>query len=219
MKSVSARMMNPRPVRALPVVGGLLLLVGTLGAGGCSELLPEYRDPRDVFKGIAGGRYVLSRTENSVRIDLIVVNTFDETLEARGILEGVGTIAPKRDVGFTKTFRITPANWARGKYNPLNGRLTMNPGDTLVLAYTWDYRDDLGRDLRESFFRYTTDPACTLRRISDMEIFALRFRLKVFEKVAEVESEASEYEFCHVSAFIDPKACVSIRTDLPCSQW
>ncbi len=197
----------------------LFVLVTCFTLFGCDETLPGYRDPRDVFTGKPAGRYVHSRTENSVRIDLFVVNTFDETLEARGILEGTGTIAPKRDLSFTKTFKVTAANWARGKYNPLNGRLTMNPGDTLVLIYTWDYRDDLGRDLRESFFRYTPDPACTLRRISDMELFALRFRLKVFDKVAEVESEVTEYEFCHVSAFIDPKACTIIRTDLPCSQW
>jgi len=200
-------------------MGCALSLTMSLGFIGCDETLPLYRDPRDVFKGEIRGRYALSRTENSVRIDLFVINTFDETLEAKGILEGTGTITAKRDVRFRRTFKLTPANWARGKFNPSTGKLTMNPNDTLVLIYTWDYRDDAGRDLREDLFRYAPDPSCSLRRISEEEFFALRFRLKVFDKVADVEAIAGEYGLCHVTAWIDPKVCTSIRTDLPCREW
>lgn len=191
----------------------------TLIISGCDESLPPYEDPRDVLKASLNGRYVLSATENSIKIDVYVVNTFDETFQAKGILDGVGTIMSKRDNSFIRTFTLTPSHWTWGKYDTRTGVLTMDPGDTLRLTYSWNYLDDKGRDARESIFSYFTDRTCTFRRISIEETFILQVKIKVYEKVPEIVSKSFEYSLCHVSSWVDPKVCTRIRTDLPCSQW
>lgn len=186
---------------------------------GCQESLPPYEDPRNVLKATISGRYVLSRSENTIKIHLNIVNTFDETFEAKGIFEGTGKLISKRNKDFVHTFKLSASHWARGKYNPVTGILTMDAGDTLRLIYAWNYLDDQGRDARTMIFSYRVDPTCSVRLISLEETFMLQARIRVYEKIREIVAEPVEYSLCHVPEWIDPKVCTSLRTDLPCSQW
>lgn len=58
----------------------------------CEESLPEYHDPSRILEAGMDGLYVISRTDNSMKVYLLLVSKFDETLEARAEFEGTITV-------------------------------------------------------------------------------------------------------------------------------
>jgi len=180
----------------------------------CEESLPPYQDPTDALTGSVRGRYTYTATENNVKIDIIIVNTFDETFEAEGILEGRATITLQRDQSVVKTVDITPSLWANGDYNPATRVLHMDPGDTLRLMYTWFFDDDSGEDVRDRFL-YVKQPSCTLRSISLEEAFFLRANVKVYDKAPEVAAPQALFSICHVDVWIPPQVCLSLDVEEP----
>ena len=205
--------MNKRimPTWFMPLVCAVVVFYSS-----CSEALPPYEDPRDILDGKTIARYVFSSRENTMSVNLIFTNEFDETLEGKAVLAGQGTITWARDPNVRKTFTITPANLTNGKFNPTTSVLTMDPGDSLRLNYRWNFIDDTGMDLRQDGFLYFTDPTCSFRKISYEETFIIRAEIKVFERIGPMAIRLTEFTMCHVTPWVSQQACPSISTDAPC---
>ena len=207
--------MNNTVLSSLFLRLSLLTLLLSCVSISCNETLPEYRDPLDVLSAHVRGRYILVVSDNSLKVDLLVVNTFDETFEAKAILAGSGTITMKRKPNIRKTFSLTAANWTNGKYNPTTGILRMDPGDTLRLVYSWNFIDDNGTDVRASEFYYVPDASCPGRRIAARESFIFQARMKIFDRIPEVVAEPYEFYLCHVNFWIRGGDCPPIQEDRP----
>ena len=182
----------------------------------CEEALPTYQDPNSVLKGSVRGRYVLSNTANVVRFDFLVVNTFDETFQDKGILKGEIVITLRRNPSVHKTMSLGPWDLVIGKYEPSTQMLTMDPGDTVRLTVSWDYTDDQLKDLRDSLFIYVTDPGCSVRKIALEELFELEGSLTVFQRAGSITAGPVEFGLCHVDRWVPPQICTSILPEEAC---
>ena len=173
-----------RQARALQMPLALMSLF-FLGLGllsSCQEELPVYQDPRSVLKGSVGEQYLLSSTENVVRLEFAAVNRYDETFQAEGVLRGEMTLTLGRRPEVRKTLILGPSNVVKGQYNPTSHELTMDPGDTVRFAVYWDYTDDEGRDLRRTEFDYKIDSACPMRQVALEELFSVRGTVRIYDK-------------------------------------
>lgn len=204
------------PTPLVTLFAFLLLIL----SGSCEEQLPEYRDPRNALEESITGRYVLGISDNSMKIEVMVVNVYDETFEGKAVLQGSGSILLKRNQATAKTFTLTPANVSNGKYNTATGILRMDPNDTLRLVFSWNFVADGGVDLRQTVFQYYPDPTCTfdqpvviMRRIAFQETFIIRATLRVFDKIADLSGGPYEFTLCHVDQWVPGNSCPPIIFD------
>ncbi|MEK6571037.1 MAG: hypothetical protein AABZ61_06680 [Bacteroidota bacterium] len=195
----------------------LILAVVSVTINSCDENLPPYRDPSDLMEGKIEGQYVLIISDNSVKVFVTIRNVFDETLEGRAPLEGAVEIESLRDPRLRKSVPLRPSNLinARG-YNGNLGVLTIDPGDSIRLGYSWNLIADNGTDLRSQFFRFTSDATCPGRLIANEETFILRGELKVFDRLPAVRCGPAPFTFCYVNKWVNPKDCPPILTDRSC---
>jgi hypothetical protein len=200
----------------LGILGAALLLA----IGPCSESLPVYQEPQKLFDGKIEGVYVLTISDNSMKVYLSVTNIFDETFEGQGILTGSIEIVSARDPNVRKTFSISGGNVmsARG-YDRVTGRLLIDPGDTVRLGVSWNLVDDTGRDLRRDFFSYIQDSTCLeyMRCLAFTEDFVLKGSVKLYDRTAPVLAGPTAYSFCYVTKYVNPKDCPPIITSAPCN--
>ena len=141
---------------------------------------------------------------------------FDETFQEKGILRGEIVIMLRRDPTVHKTLELSALDLASGNYNSVTQVLTMDPGDTIRLFTPWDYTDDSYQDLRESEFVYISDPYCAIRKVSLEEVFDVRGRLTVFDRVPQVKAGPTEFDFCHVDTWVSPQICTTILPEEAC---
>lgn len=184
----------------------------------CSESLPPYLDPRAVLSAHLKGAYVLTISENAMKVYLDIKNIFDETFEAPAVFEGDGEIALIRKPGVRKTFSLTAANVVLAPgYNRPSGILRLDPGDSIRVAFTWNFIDDLGTDLRNAEFLYVGDTSCQYRRIAYGERFSIRASFRVFDKIDTISEGPIEFIMCHVNVYVLPNYCPIIDTESPCA--
>jgi hypothetical protein len=180
----------------------LLVLATALVGLACNEDLPGYNDPADVFDAHMDAAYVITRTDNSVRVYILVTNDYDETLQGRAAFGGQIAVVWTRDPSRRKTVTLTPAHliYARS-YNPNSQVLTLDPGDSIRLGFVWNLIDDDGVDLRQ-FFTYRQDPLCPARFISEPEFFRLSGEVKVFDRTALAVAPAWLYRLEHQDRWV-----------------
>lgn len=182
----------------------------------CNEPYPSRKDPTEVFKASLTGNYVLTASENAVKIHLTIVNDYDETFQARAALRGTVQIVLTRNPSSRKTASLGPSNLTNARnYDSNSGVLTIDPGDSIRLSYTWDFRDDNGNDLR-SIFSYVIDPECAFRRIAYEEVFLLKGELTVFDRLPAVQAPFKDFALCYATNWVNPRDCPPILTDKPC---
>ena len=199
------------------LVSSLLLIVIACSMS-CDESLPPYLDPRNVFQATVRAQYILAINDNSVLVFFVARNSYEETFQGPGVLSGTLKLTSRRDVTVQKTFELTAANLTHStNYNSGNGILTVDPKDSVVFLARWNLTDDGGRDLREFFFSYRTDPTCTLRQIAREEIFVMQGSVKLYDKIETVSSRPTEFSLCHVTAWLDVRTCPSIIPEKACS--
>lgn len=181
----------------------------------CNETLPTYKMPHDVLKSRIEAEYVLSPTDNSVKVYFVVVNTFDETLEGPGVLRGTISLTSARDPRIRRTYEVGPATLisARG-YDRLTGMLRIDPGDSIRFLVSWNFiNSDNGVDLRTGFFRYYGDLTCNGAAISRCfaytEPFVIEANIKIYDQTAPQIASIS-YPLCFVSRWVLPKLCPSV---------
>jgi hypothetical protein len=196
-----------------------LAFAALFGSFSCHESLPPYQDPSQVFVGVLVPTYLFSNTLNALGVQLVVTNVYDETFEARTQFEGSIEITHAVAPEYRKTFFLSAANLIQGKYNTGSRTLTFDRGDSVRLGVQWNFVDDRGRDLRQELFAYRVDRTCSpdARRISVEQSFVIRGRVKLFDRTEEVSGGPIRFTFCHVSRWVDPRACPSILPDRSCS--
>lgn len=182
----------------------------------CKERLPSYEDPTQVFSGLARTVYLYSGTQNQLSVQLIVVNDYDETFEARTLLEGSIEITLARKPDLKKTFFLSSSNLIQGRYNAGSRVLTFDPGDSVRVGVAWNFVDDRGVDLRQQEFSYQTDRTCSLRKIAAEETFTITGRLKLYDRTDEIKFGPVVFTMCHVNVWVDPRFCTTLTADEAC---
>lgn len=220
-------MSNTLPSRVVSICGGVLLAIITAGPI-CNESLPPYSTPQDYLKGSIQGGYVITDSDNSVKIYLDVTNRYDETLEGPAVLLGEMEISLLRNQAFRKSFAITPGNLlTTGNYNTTTGEIRIDPGQTIRFGVSWDLIDENGVDLRDSVFQYWIDPECPNggppsgtgpRCIAEEERFVIRGAVDVFRQTGHVVAGPEPFILCHVDKFVFGSICPLIDNGNPCSK-
>ena len=199
----------------LPYLPYLTLALAGLSLS-CKERLPSYEDPTQVFSGLARTAYLYSGTQNQLRVQLIIVNDYDETFEARTLLEGSIEITLARKPDLKKTFFLSSSNLIQGRYNAGSRVLTFDPGDSVRVGVAWNFVDDRGVDLRQQEFSYQTDQTCSLRKIAAEETFTITGRLKLYDRTDEINFGRVVFTMCHVNVWVDPRFCTTLTADEAC---
>ncbi len=194
---------------------GIALLI--LALVSCKENLPSYHDPRNVFDVRLQGSYVLTISDNSLKVYIVVVNAYDETFEGPVVVGGTIEIVFLKDPLVKKTFALSASNLiSGGNYNPSENTMRIDPGDTLRFRVSWNFVDDNGTDLRTGTFQYSTDPQCTQRLIAKEEVFSLLGEIKVFEKIPLAKGITVQYPMRHVLNYFSPSHCTpTVRPSTP----
>jgi len=204
-------------IRFLALLAPCLLAL-TLSSSQCDEPPPAYQNPGSLFDAKIQPLYVLTSSDNSLWIFLVLRCIFDETLQGTTDFRGTIQIVSVRDSSIKKTFSISSANIVAAKgFDRTAGVLTIDPGDSVRLAVSWNLSDDAGKDLRHSFFLYVKDPACPSRCLALTEDFTLTGELTLFEETGPVLFGPLSYHFCHISTWVNPRDCPPIITDEPCA--
>lgn len=205
-----------RRVRVPLFVSSLFLI---LMSGGCDESLPSYREPGAVLDGRVMAAYVLTASENRIRIFVTAVNTYEETLEGRRILSGSVEIRSKRKPELRATVSFTSSNviYARNTSSQ-TGMIRLDPGDSVRFMVSWDSVGDdaAGGDGFVGLFSYFIDPACPgpppqpVRSIAFRETFVLSGEVRVFEQAGPAVFGPAEFSFCRISQWVPPSGCPSV---------
>lgn len=184
----------------------LLFIVALLPLS-CAESLPPYEDPLNVLKGDAWSAYVITNVDNSIKIFLTVVNTYDETFEGIAILRGEATITWGGDPAAVKRFNLDASHLisARG-YNPATRMLTFDPGDSIRIGVSWNFITDAGLNVREAIL-YHRDPLCYPRFISHPETFHLTAEILVYDRTGKVIGSPRSFTFQITKEYVDPRSC------------
>lgn len=194
----------------------LLLLVASFPGDGffsCNSELPPYHDPTELFRVEPSGLYVLSAQDNSLKVILTVINSFDETLDGEAVLEGTVRISLARSPDYEKNDSVDDANLIQVRsYNPSTKHLTLDAGDSIRFLYSWNFIDDSGRDLRQEVFRYIRDTTCVERdrRIAVKETFLLSGEVNVFQRTRLAKSKIAIFNICHVNSWVNTAICPPI---------
>lgn len=153
-------------------------------------------------------RYQYDRFRNRLKFDVTVMNVFDETLaDTVGGFQGTLTLWIARDPDHRKTITITPRDIELSpRVDPVRGTLTLDPGDSVLMEFTWDLVADGGYDLRDSLLSYGLDPTCDYRIVADRESAMAQLDLVVFEQVQSVTVRSST-SFCFYSQWVETVAC------------
>ena len=183
---------------------GFLALV----AFSCHESLPTRTDPSKVFDGSVGMRYEYDRFRNRLRFNVTVMNVFDETLaDTVGGFQGTLTLWIARDPDHRKTITITPRDIELSpRVDPVRRTLTLDPGDSMAMEFTWDLVADGGYDLRDSLLSYGLDPTCAYRMVADREFAMAQLDLVVFEQIQSVSVRGST-SFCYYTVWVETAVC------------
>lgn len=193
-----------------PAIDALATFLVIIHVSSCNGELPPYIDPGNLFQARTSGLYVLSSQENTLKVIVTVINKFDETLDGEAILDGSVKITLGRFVQYEKNVSIGPSNLIQARsYNPSTRHLTIDPGDSIRFMYSWNFVDDLGRDLRQQVFQYIRDTTCVLtdRRIAVKETFFLSGKVNVFSRTSIAISQTVDYNVCHVNIWVLSNIC------------
>jgi hypothetical protein len=146
-----------------------------------------------------------------------VKNVFDETFQApmalRGNLEI--SVARKPEIRKTTTLLASDILEARG-YSSATGILTMDPGDSMRLGYSWNFIDDSGFDIRRGVLQMIVDSLCKVRCISLEETLILKGEIKVYERTAPVKFGPTAFTFCYVTNWVNTRECSPVFPDSLC---
>ena len=182
---------------------------------GCTEELPLYQQPNKVLEGSVNGYYAFTPFSNNIEITISVKNVFDETLNEPAAVRGTLIIRFVRETSFARTAALDLGQFDNdGSYNPLTGRITIDPGKSVRFRYIWNWLDDSSRDVR-SQFRYSPHPDCPFRQLAAPETFSFEGRIVIYEKTGSSSFDSNIY-FCHVVGGYSIVGCPPVVTSTPC---
>jgi hypothetical protein len=155
-------------------------------------------------------------------VTLKIVNTFDETFQARLSLEGNLDIQWERYPELKTSIPIQQFTLIYAhNYDSQTKILTIDPGDSLTLFYFWNFRTD---DLVfvPDGFTYETETSCRiggayLQVQREKETFILTGRVKMFDKLGFFIVDQSRFDICHYAKdFVSARDCANTLAGRPC---
>lgn len=217
----------------------LMAVVSSCFFTACEETLPPRNDPSNFFTTSLKTLYVYNTPkENSLYLFIVVKNNYDETLEAKATIEGTLRIQWKPPADYlikfisekNVTLSVKDIYTGVNKYDVARGTLRLDPGDSLVLGFKWDFMTDDKTDLLLAF-NYSIDKDCYVRnnsgnaefrKISEKQLFEITANVKVFTQTAILYAQPLHVNQCFVShdrGVYDPQfhPCVPIDPYNPCS--
>ena len=190
---------------------------------GCDETLPPRQDPNDFLQTKVTPIYEYSRFDNAIYLDIVLLNTYDETVEDFSVLSGQLTIRPVRFPSHVRTFDLSTASIVHAtSYQPASKLLRADAGDSIVIRVRYDLRDDNGVYLPGGEIlpfqsedwcppAYLGGPDPTLRYITARELFSLDCRVKVFSKIPEKEIAPFSFPICFADIYVSSNYCKPLR--------
>ena len=199
-----------------PGWGRFLPFLALLTVCACSEHLPAYDDPSDLFSGTLEVRYVMAE-HNEVLVTLMVRNRYDETLQDTAEFAGTCELTLLRNPSLRKTIALSSALLQWGDYDSRTRILTVDPGESIILAAHWDFICDDSTDLRTSVFRYIEDPTCRFRHVAQQEELEVRVSLTIFKQMPAMELGPVVLSFCHIDTAVPLQLCAPLNGDNSCT--
>jgi hypothetical protein len=122
---------------------------------GCDESLPPRESPPEIFSMIVRADYDYYprglQARNQIKYNIVLKNIYDETIQdtldfqLNARLEWFGGPVTINDTVTQNVKTVTVGRSAityMKKYNPSTGIVTIDPGDSLVLEYSWNFVND-----------------------------------------------------------------------------
>lgn len=173
----------------------------------CTEHLPAYEDPRDLFETSLSTTVVYRSDVIAIDVAYRLVNRFDETLDEIIDLEGEITVLMGGDESTLRTFVLTTGDMTARSFIPATRRLTINPGDTVTFRVRYAFVDDIGRDLKEAVMRWRQDPSCDQRMISENTSYLVRASVRMFPRTEASIASPLIVGYCIPMPWVGDKAC------------
>lgn len=187
----------------------------------CEENLPPYEDPRDLLASSVDAIYMIDDSTNAMNVVVTVRNRYDEQMEGTLNLEGRITITSARDNIVRRQIEINPSmiRLAPG-YNPVTGRLVLNPNQVVRIEFRWNFVDDTGFDLSTGYFVLRGDPTCQSRCYAQPEDFYLDARVNLFSQTRPAQARTAVFRLWYITPRPPWQGCppplpTSQRVDLP----
>lgn len=188
----------------------------------CSEELPAYHRPGNLFSARIIPIYSITAAENKLHLSLTAKNIFDETLDGPPSITGRVQLISMTDPSVTKTFPVTSANVTVAQWHfPGSGGIAIDAGDTIAFDIAWDLSqrpllDDSGKDLTEGILSLKYDPECPQnRRKSDPQDFLVQGFVEIFARTGPAVANNVVYRFCLVSNWVNGRDCPIVTA--PCN--
>jgi hypothetical protein len=189
---------------------------------GCDETLPQREEPAKVFTATVYGVYIYRIDVNAVGVRVNIVNTFDETLQAKLSLDGSVDIQWNRSPEYRASIPLRNFTIIHsGVLDPLTAILTLDPGDSLTLFTVWNLMTD---DIVfiPSMFDYNEEQGCptprgNLRVSKRRETFNFSGRVKIMDRAGYTLISPSSFDLCYYADYwVDPRTCPNNLAGWPC---
>lgn len=220
-------------------------IVWCLFLAGCQESLPLREDPNIYFSTSLSLEYDVfypnnpAASRNQVILFLSVASTYDdviqEYLDISGTAQITWVLGPHENiygVDPTRTFTITKANLLRAKgYDPMTGIITIVPGDTVVLACTWNFVTNDSSNLMDLFQKFTdvrcvvmdTPSSTSFRKVTARQQFTSKASVRLTTRTSTFSFDEVTYSSCFVVPYYSPypqldgHSCFNESTTDPCT--
>lgn len=190
------------------IIPGFIIIVVLLLTS-CDESLPPRDEPNEFLA--AACRCDFSKNDGTLPYLLILVSvrnvyseTFSQTADIAGsmVIEWKDHPQQQRHAAISINDLTFNGPWGapietHSSYNPRTNTITIPPGDSISLLYTWNYRTDDGHDLQRSF-HYAPDPYDGTRLISDRETFVISAGVRLFKNTPYSYSPPILYSEVHL---------------------
>lgn len=215
----------------------LILSLCSLLLTACDEELPPQNDPRDLFVAhpTMQYRYLSDARPTRSFIDVFIVykNLYDETLEDAVAMKGtirIEWLATPEERGSIKPYRtdqLTMDNlFAANGYNFVTNRLSIAPGDSIVLRYRWDLKTDDSTSLLAQV-KYASDKGCLIyvcggdvgtRGVAVRQQFSVSSSFTIFQRSGVIQMPSVPFSSCWIQPNCgEVSPCDQPNPDNPCN--
>lgn len=174
----------------------------------CDETLPPRENIAKAFESSLRADYFVSQSENAIKIVITVKNVFDESFQDQAVLKGTMEITLDRMPEIKKTMRLSSADLISAPgYDRTAGILTLDPGKSFTMGFSWDLKSDSSISLPDSVFHYYVDLGCVGRLIAYEESITIRGDLMIYKQAPLEVLHPIRFRFCYVNRWVRPGAC------------
>ena len=190
----------------LSIQGSAVVLLSlALFLSSCEDPLPPYVPPPDPLSGqVAFPRDLLvtytilapdpvlivgELTPSTYAVKVGLTNTYEETLQDYADIAGTVELSWARDSMVKAIIPLSIGDGNGGLFDPITGMLTIDPGKTLWLKASWNFRLDDGTYAFTRVPFHMENFGAGLVRVHDPMVMMIRTNVRVFAKVSTIRLE------------------------------